>query len=289
MTSTFAVSLEENSGVLLLGASGRLGRMLCRNWQAPPGLVAHSRQAQAEFITFDLMLEPEMAVAAMAGKCAFICRSGVTPARVASHGEVYSRNTDLALAALYAAAQAGVPRVFLASSAAVYGAAEGVQDETVTPQPVADYGHAKLDMENAAFDLAAGLGQAVTALRIGNVAGGDAILGGWRDGMQLDQLPDGTTPRRSYIGPQTLTRIIAQLCQTADLPQVLNIATPAAVEMGALLDAAHLPWSPRPAQGGVIAKVELSTKLLERYVTFAPEDSTTVAMVAEWQLGMAQE
>lgn len=283
MASTTTGILHQNSDVLLLGASGQLGRMLRCFWEDAPALALHSRQTLPGFIHFDLILEPEKAVEAMAGKSAVICLSGVTPAGVATGGEVYSRNTDLALAAVRCAAEAGVGRVFLASSAAVYGAAAGVHAEESLPQPAAPYGQAKLDMERAAFDLAQRLGQAVTALRIGNVAGADAILGGWRAGMQIDQLTDGSTPRRSYIGPRTLARVIARLCQISDLPKILNISSPGVIEMGALLDATGLDWCVRDAGPEVIPEVALSTKRLERYVSFAPEDGTAAGMVAEWR------
>ena len=282
MGSTTMDNKEQNSSVLLLGASGQLGQMLRTCWPAPQTLVSHSRQERPDFIQFDLILEPEKASAAMGGASAVICLPGITNANASATGEVYSRNTDLALAAITAAAKARVPRVFLASSAAIYGAAKGLQKETDTPRPVAPYGQAKLEMEQSAITLANVLNQPITNLRIGNVAGADAILGGWRAGMQIDQLANGQTPSRSYIGPQTLARVLAQLCNAPDLPQVLNLATPGTVEMGALLSAAALPWSPRPAPAGVIPKVELSTNLLERYVSFAPEDSSAVGLVNEW-------
>ena len=62
-----------------------------------------------------------------------------------------------------------------------------------------------------------------------------------------------------------------------------NIAAPGVIQMGALLDGAGLAWSPREAPEGVIAEVALCTKQLERYVSFAPEDSTVAGLVAQWQ------
>ncbi len=283
MASTITGTLGKNRRVLILGASGQLGRMLRCFWPVGDDLTLHSRQAHLNFIQFDLILEPEKAIAAMAQTSAVVCLSGVTNAQVATTGEVYSRNTDLALAAVRCAATAGVPRVFLASSAAVYGAAPGIQSEDMSPKPIAPYGQAKLAMEQAALAAAHSLDQSVTALRIGNVAGADTILGGWHTKMRLDMFPDGTTPARSYIGPQTLTRVLAQLTATRDLPEVLNIATPGVIQMGALLDAASLKWSPRTAPEQAIATVALSTKRLERYVSFAPEDSTAAGMVAQWR------
>lgn len=269
--------------VVLLGASGRLGQILRTCWQNPSSLVSHSRHAQPGFVSFDVSHEPSKAAAVMQGAGAIICLSGVTPAQAAQTGNPFSLNAELARNAIRAAHKAGAGRVFLISTAAVYGRASGIQDENTRCQPVSDYGRAKLEMETAAFTVSRELDHPVTILRIGNVAGADAILGGWRKGMLIDQLPNGTTPRRSYVGPETLTRVMQELAQTSDLPDILNIASPGAIEMGHLLNAANLKWSPRTAPDDVIETVELSTKQLERHIEFAPQNSTAVGMVAEWR------
>lgn len=267
----------------MLGGSGRLGRMLGAFWPSRAGLRLHSGTHRADFVVFDLILEPSKAAACMGGIGTVICLAGITPARAQQTGEMLKRNTELALAAIRAAHAGGAGRVLLASSAAVYGAAQGIMAEDNAVQPAAPYGQAKRDMECSALDEASALGVSLTCLRIGNVAGADAILGGWRPGMQIDQLPDGTTPERSYVGPQTLARVLHGLTLCDDLPEVLNIAAPGAVEMGALLDAAGLDWSPRPAPEGVIARVELSTKRLAECVALPPKAGTAAALIAEWR------
>ena len=120
-----------------------------------------------------------------------------------------------------------------------------------------------------------------TVLRLGNVAGADAILGGWRAGFTLDQLPDGRTPARSYIGPGKLARVLHALSMADTVPGLLNIAAPGTVEMGDLLDAAHLDWTARPATDQTIAQVHLDTTTLERLVPFAPTDSTAEGIVRD--------
>ena len=283
MTSTISNTSNENRPTLVLGGSGRLGMMLAAFWPKGDDLRLHSTRTKPDFVVFDLILDSQLARDAMVGAGAVICLSGVTPARVMQRGDVFSRNTDLALAAIRAVHTAGAGRVFVTSSAAVYGNAGGVLDETTDCVPVSEYGHAKLTMEQAALAEAAKLDQPVTVLRIGNVAGADAILGGWKDGMRIDQLPDGQTPRRSYIGPKTLAHVMHALSQKPDLPEILNIAAPGAVEMGGLLDAADLPWAPRTAPPEVIPEVALCTKLLESHVPLAPESGTPDALVAEWR------
>lgn len=284
MASMTSKDMQPAGGVLLLGATGRLGGMLRRHWPQPGDLRCQSRRAMAGFTRFDLpalgQAPAAEALEAAKGARAILCLSGVTPAAVARRGQPLSDNTTLALAALDLAQAVGVPRVLIASSAAVYGAGSGALSERQTVAPASDYGRAKLAMEQA---VAARTTEGVTLLRIGNVAGADAILGGWRPGMELDRFPEGRTPRRSYIGPVTLARVLHQLCARAALPPVLNLASPGVVEMGALLDAAGLAWQPRPAGPGSIAAVELDTNALERLVSFAPENSTPAGLVGEWQ------
>jgi nucleoside-diphosphate-sugar epimerase len=213
-----------------------------------------------------------------------LCLAGVTNAAAAS-GSDMDDNSALAQAAVRLAAQMGA-RVLLASSAAVYGREDGVLDDTRAPdtlQPVAPYGEAKLRMELDAQELGTSLGVPVCALRIGNVAGVDAILGGWRPGFQLDRFADGRTPRRSYIGLKTLARVLAELVCVPDLPPALNVACPDVVEMGALLDAAGLDWTPRDAPESAIPEVRLSTSATERVTSFLKVECGAQAMVAQWR------
>ena len=279
MASTLSDQDGEIRPVVLLGASGRLGRMLRGLWPGATPPVAQARGAGAGEVTLDPLADPGGTVAALDGAGTVICLWGVTPARAAREGCALSLNVELARAALDAAPAAGAGRVLLASSAAVYGAAEGPLREDAACQPASDYGRAKLEMEA----LAARHPHPATCLRIGNVAGADAILGGWRAGMALDTLADGRTPRRSYIGPASLARVMHALCGHDDLPDTLNVAAPGTVEMGALLDAAGLAWAPRPAGPDTIAEVALDTARLERLTAFAPEEGTPEGIVAQWR------
>ncbi|KIN74318.1 NAD-dependent epimerase/dehydratase family protein [Sulfitobacter guttiformis] len=283
MRSIITKKSDTISSDLLLGAGGRLGQMLCRFWPQPELLCTQSRQYRAGALRFDPLAAPDVLAAAAADMRSVICLSGVTPAHAAASGDSMSLNTTLALAAVAAAPLSA--RVFVVSSAAVYGACAGPNNEADSVTPVSAYGEAKLAMERAT--LALGRGR-VCVLRIGNVAGADAILGGWRAGMTLDQLPDGRTPRRSYIGPQTLARVIHALCGVPKLPPILNIAAPGVIGMGDLLDQAGLPWTPRTPIGPVIEEVALHTAALERFFTFTSQESTAQGMVAQWKQGQPQ-
>jgi len=252
--------------------------MLRSHWPKGAAVAGQSRRDVHGLLQFDPLAQKDALERASEGVIAVICLLGVTPAHAQATGDAMTLNTDLALAAISAAPERA--RVFVTSSAAVYGAAEGPQFEADEVRPVSEYGHAKLAMERAALE--AGQGR-VSVLRIGNVAGADAILGGWRAGMTIDRLPNGGTPRRSYIGPRSLARVIHKLSKAQTVPEVLNVAAPSVVAMGDLLDAAGLDWSLREPKGAVISEVALDTSALEVLYDFAPEECTPRGIVAQWK------
>lgn len=270
-------------GILLLGATGRIGRVLQICWDARAP-VLYQRRAGGEppvkqglsWVETDILGAPAALARAARGRAVILCLAGVTHAR----GGDPDGNAALAQAAIQAGAETGA-RVILTSSAAVYGNRSGLLREDLPPRPVSDYGRAKAGMEDTGAALGARLGVPVTSLRVGNIAGLDAILGGWKPGFALDRFPDGRTPRRSYVGPATLARILHALCAAPELPGILNVAAPGPVEMGALLDAADLDWTARPAPGSAIPELRLDVTALERIL--AVPRATPQALVAEWR------
>jgi nucleoside-diphosphate-sugar epimerase len=189
-------------------------------------------------------------------------------------------NARLAEACLAAAERAGIGRVLLASSSAVYGVGEGLA-ETAATRPVNDYGRAKLEAE-AVADLWRGRGLAATSLRIGNVAGADALLAGIEPGKPviIDQFADGTGPLRSYIGPRSLADVLAALLEK-DLPPVLNVAAPNPVGMADLASAAGADWAYCPAPPTAHQRITLDCSQLASLYSFG--ESSAADMVAEWQ------
>lgn len=256
--------------VVILGAGGRLGTLLRPRWPGGARWLTRS--------DVDLRDAARLRQAVRDAQAVF-CLAGVTPGGAGAMDD----NMTVARAVLDAAQAAQAGRVFLFSSAAVYGAQGGPLTEDGPTAPVSDYGRAKLEMEA----MARAHPHPATTLRLGNVAGADAILGGWRPGFTLDQLPDGTTPRRSYIGPTRLAHLLHDLAQKTTRPDCLNVAAPGAVEMGALLDQAGLAWTARPATGKTLANVTLDTARLERLTVFHADDSAAAGIVADWKTGDA--
>lgn len=256
-------------GIVILGAGGRLGQLLRPIFPGPATWMARTDVD---------VLNAEALKQTLAGADAVICLAGVTN----GSAQPMDMNTKLATAVLDAAQAVGAGHVILFSSAAVYGNTPGPLREGGPAAPVSPYGHAKLAMEG----MAAVHAHPNTTMRLGNVAGADAILGGWKPGFALDTLPDGTTPRRSYIGPNSLARVLFDMTTGKDLPKLVNVAAPGTVQMGALLDSAGLPWQSRPATDGTISAVELNTGLLEQITDFDPRDSTAQGIVADWQTAL---
>ena len=258
-----------------------MGRMLQIYWADAP-VTWTSRTGAGKVLELDLLADGAKGAEVAQGADAAICLAGVVPGR----GDL-AHNTDLAIAAIDAAANSSVSTVILCSSAAVYGRGDSAWKEDVRATPISAYGEAKLHMEQEARDHAAKSGLRVCSLRIGNIAGADAILGGWTPGFTLDQLPDGTTPLRSYIGPRGFAAVLANLVAQADqLPDVLNLAVPKPVRMGDLLNSAGLSWSPRAASEDTIAEVVLNVDRLQELVTI---DDAVIDVAADWASWRAKE
>lgn len=265
--------------LLITGGTGRIGTVLHDfwPWAMKGGLrpIWQARHAAPGFLGWDILNEP---APPWAGGIVLHLAGG----RADPGAEV-----PLARAILAAAQAQGARHVFLASSAAVYPAGSDLTEDT-PPAPASPYGQAKRAMEDVALDWHARHGLGLTILRIGNVAGADALLGSAGGAVvTLDPIPGGTLgPLRSYIGPITLSAVLARLAALAAartaLPPILNIAAPRPVAMGALLDAAGIPWSfgptpaPRPA-------VTLDTTRLQSLVRLPPNASQPRAIVAEWR------
>lgn len=269
--------------VLILGASGRLGGMLRRNWGETHGLpVWQFRAAPAQPVRSGSIsiFDPLSGPPDCGPVDVVLGLAGVVPGKGA-----LSLNTDLAIAAVDCAKALGARHVFVSSSAAVYGPSATPLREDGPAHPVSAYGAAKLAMETAALALAARHGLSATALRIGNVAGADALLGQIGERRCLDQFADGQGPIRSYIGPSGFSAVVQALvqlaCKAQVLPGVLNLALSRGVAMADLCHAANLPVDWQPAPETALPSVVLDVTRLAALVPLPTADAA--AIVADWQ------
>ena len=204
---------------LVLGATGRIGQLLRLRWGAECCALAASRPNSGRGARVDwLVFDPLNAAGSAAGGQWAVPISSVWPGpfRGAAQVRIW-RITAVWPRRPCAQARLWGRMCSLASSAAVYGAQpKAREDQPLTPAN--PYGIAKAEMEAHALDLGARLGVRVCNLRIGNIAGFDAALGGWRPGFTLDRFQDGTTPMRSYIGLSCLADVLGALLQQDDLP-----------------------------------------------------------------------
>lgn len=269
--------------ICVSGASGALGRLLMPAWALDGGQV---RALPGRDAGLDMLMNPGRLRAALRGQRVLIHLAGPVPRGGAIAPHVHR---DLALAALAAARDAGVAQVFILSSAAVYGARRGPCVETDVLRPVSEYGRAKQRMEWAVGSWCAANRDAprVTVLRLGNVVGADQLLMQAGALVALDHFADGQGPRRSYIGPRQLARVLSQLATLGasgvSLPRVLNIAAMTPVGMQDLLRAAGRGWCFRPAPPRAIAEVRLCTARLRALVGTGLLQASAGDMVAQWQ------
>lgn len=257
--------------LLILGSGGKLGAVLRRAWPDCAGIepIWHSRTGGD--VSFDIFDHPALSDAISRCDAVFLL-AGVTRERP---GRPLSLNTTLARATLDASQ--GKP-VFLSSSAAVYGDQPHPLSEQTALRPVSAYGRAKVEMEGLAAEYPNAF-----CLRIGNVAGADALLGQGQRAFTLDQFEDGSVAQRSYIGPHALAVACSTLVQTAvqgNLPKLMNIACPNPLGLNELLRHAGLTWTTTPAPAAAIKSVHLDTTRLQSLV---PITGGTAQIVADWQ------
>lgn len=291
------------SPLLLVGASGRVGRLVWHHWPQgaddPALLVSQRRPGAGPQGAFDWapldgpagLLNHLSRADSGPLPSALIVLAGVTPAPGVDAAAL-AGNRTLAEACLGAAKAAGIGRVLLASSSAVYGVdpSGAAFAETSPARPQSDYGRAKLAME-AACDPARQAGVEVCILRIGNVAGADALLGPLtgravdpQNPVRVHGFADGRGPLRSYIGPATLARVLAGLATTPTaLPRIVNIAAPRPVHMEDLAQAAGWPVRMIAAPSEARQQITLDCGLLGQICPPRPDDSLPSEMVRQWK------
>lgn len=265
-------------GPLILGAGGRIGRAFRileagGHWPEAERPLWHAR-AHGDY-SWNILSEPAPRDERLASASGMIVLAGGRAGGDLPPGEAAA----LVDAALDLAAREGIGPVLLCSSQAVYGAAPGPHSENDPIAPQSPYGLAKRAMEEAA-------GTDACCLRIGNVAGCDMLLRNAALGpVTLDRFSDGNSPRRCYIGPLSLARVMIGLLRAGrDLPAVLNVAAPGTVSMSALLDAALVRFVWRPAPEGALPDLRLDLSRLAGLVPLNPDWGEPGTLVSEARL-----
>lgn len=262
------------SGPVILGASGRVGRMLCRLWQA--GVLDFGGTPLWQFrgpvtepyqtLTWDILRQTPPDIRPVS----VICLAG---------GPGVAENAALAQAAVTFAK--GAPLLF-ASTQAVYGPQPGVLREGDPCQPQGDYGTTKLAAEQGLAPRAN-----ATSLRIGNVVGADMLSLKMTEGVvTLDQFPDGQGPRRMMIGPLAFGQACIDLLALTDRPPVLNLAQPGLVAMEDMLEAAGADWHWQTAPSTALPALEMDLRLIQSLITLPPADPARMleeAKAAGWE------
>ncbi|MBU2360176.1 MAG: sugar nucleotide-binding protein [Alphaproteobacteria bacterium] len=255
------------AGPLILGASGRLGCALRHVWpETAPAPLWQTRNGAGGTLAWDILTADPPDLPPVGGVIVLAGVTAGTPADLAA-------NTPLAQAGADLGRRLGVP-VLVASTQAVYGRQQGLLWEDAQVLPVNDYGRAKLAME------AAVAAPDVTCLRIGNVAGCDALAAGMARGpVTLDRFADGQGPRRAMIGPADLAQVLLALLAAKARPPVLNVARPGLVAMADVLAAANHPFVWQPAPPTALAELAMDVTLLQGICPLPPANAT--AMVAQ--------
>lgn len=256
--------------LVVTGAGGRLAQLLRRAWalSPPDGLrVLWAGRSPGFDLQWEIGTGP---VPAWPRGARVLHLAGLTRGTEAD----LAHNVSMVPALLEGCRQNRAVGLMFASTAAVYApSARPAQEETeVDPQNA--YGRSKVAAEAAV--MAAGL--PVTRLRIGNVAGADALLG--RDPaagrITLDPVPGRKSgPVRSWIGPVTLARILAELAPQT-LPPVLNIASDPPLAMADLLNAAGLDWAWGPPNPAVVPDAVLSVARLAGICDLPPTSAARI-------------
>lgn len=302
MTDMKSLSQSSTKRFVFLGASGRIGQLLRAVWRDNADLCMDWQFRTAKTNTENAFIWPHLAeldpllthATAVGGLDGLFVFLGASRAGDKTDAAQMALNVSLVDQALKAAAAAQIPRVIIASSSAVYGGGHGVPfQESDALDPVNAYGKAKQEMETLCRLRAAEFGIEVCVLRIGNVAGADALLGAaadWRTGdapRQLDIYPDGDGPRRSYIGPSRLAQVLRSLALRVEpLAQVVNVAAPRPVSMNALLDAAGIDWEPRYVPASPLQDIVLDCSRLESLSDIDCSDGDATNLVAQWRTAL---
>lgn len=265
--------------ILVLGSTGRVGRLLRLVWaQCPPSGVELILQSRDDTGVRWQIGDP----VAFGPVDAVIALWGVTQGDT----DALAANIELALIAQQIGTECGAKRVLHCSSIAVYAPKDGPLSESDPTGPLNPYGNAKLAMEQA---LANAGGPEAVCLRIGSVTGAESLASSIRRGwdaagapVTLDRFEDGKGPARSYIAPSDLARVLATLAIAEHVPAVVNVGAPRPIFMEELLQAVNHPMHWRDAPAGARQYAVMDCARLASLVDLPDSASDPRHIIADW-------
>ncbi len=269
--------------VLLLGANGKLGRMLRFQWSSSgPEVVPVVRKPLP---TGERVWAPGDKMADLPRVDAVLALWGRTRGTEVELME----NVMLGVAAMELGTALGADHVIHCSSAAVYRPGDTPSTEAqADPQNL--YGKSKLAMEQAvsAYRSLNG-GPMASVLRIGNVAGADSLFGNLarKEAIELDMFADGRAPQRSYIAPRDLAHVIEMVLThpPEDGLRVMNVAAPRVTAMDDIVKASGKALH-RKAAGAAAAPVVALDVSQQQALAALPDSAADAAyLVAEARAG----
>lgn len=255
---------QQFRSILLLGANGKLGRMVRALW-CPSGFSVVPVVRSGASAPDELVWSPGDRLPDISGVAAVVALWGVTP----GPDRDLTDNTRLALAAMELGAGLGADVVVHCSSAAIYRPGPDPLPETVIADPGSPYGLAKVAMEQAISAQRTPGGPRQVVLRIGNVAGADSLFANLKCSRRitLDRFPDGSGPMRSYISAKDLALVIESLIQNRESEGIYNVsaAKPTAMAEIATAWGATVDWC--DVRDGAAQMVWLDTTRLSGVVS----------------------
>lgn len=289
-----------------VAAAGHETFGLCRSPVLDPAAFAGGRLLTGS------LLDPGALRSALAeARPAVVVHAAGSPGGPAGAAELFELNVLATERLLEAAGEAGVARVVVAGSSAVYGATRVLPvDEEVPPAPASAYGASKLAQEMVARGHEMAGGPEVVIARLFNLVGpgqrGGAVLAQLAAGVvefergRAYHVPVGDrSARRDLVDVRDAARALALLAVAQGKPGVVNVASGRSTsvaeccellagEAGAPLDFRTDPTRLRPSE---VAEQVGSYARLHQLTGWEPEVPLTVSVrdtLADWR-GRPQE
>jgi nucleoside-diphosphate-sugar epimerase len=242
--------------VLILGGSGRVGRLLRVHLDncGELDVFYHSYSAirlknrfDRSYLTFDLLQKKAINEYFSFHQLEFDVVINLA-ANINKDKDATKDNLEITKNALKLCRLVGAKRFLYFSSSAVYGNGANI-NENCQLAPTNYYGKTKIYCEKLISEYSEGIN--FSCLRLGNIVGADSLMEGLIDNefvyknTMISLFENGKGPERSYITPLHLTNILRLLIQNKSInPPHLNVASILKIDMRFCLDYFGIKWRP---------------------------------------------